>query len=102
MEQLPIYKSKSLINILAFVIGLALILSLSGFFLCAETPVHNNPPTPVPAGATPINGTAIPTGALCVTEVGEACTTPGATCWFFDTCTNIYDTTTGECRCACL
>lgn len=102
MEPSRTYKSKIVIGAFALIITTVLVISLSGFFCCGDTAVPNQPPTPVPAGATPINGPAVPAGATCTVAVGETCTTPGATCWFFDTCTNIYDTRTGQCNCACL
>ncbi|HBP88004.1 MAG: hypothetical protein KC592_12840 [Nitrospira sp.] len=102
MEPLPTYKSKVAKALIFLIIATTLIISLSGFLCCGETPVPSNPPTPVPAGATPLNGPAVPPGAICTAAVGETCTKPGDTCWLFDTCTNIFDTRTGECRCACL
>ncbi|MDR4494709.1 MAG: hypothetical protein R3B74_09820 [Nitrospirales bacterium] len=96
------YNSKMVKGIVALIITTILVIGLSGFIFCSETPVPNTPPTPVPAGAIPIGRAVVPPGAICTAAIGETCTTPGATCWFFDTCTNIYDTRTGQCNCTCL
>ncbi len=102
MEPTRTDHTKMIKGIVALGVTTLLVIVLSGSFFCSETQVPNSPPTPVPAGATPTGGGVVPPGAICTAAIGETCTTPGATCWFFDTCTNTYDTRSGQCNCACL